>query len=359
MRRSSMPSIPYFEDVFPWMANFDYTGESATQAIYNNEWAPYRSNLGATTALSDLDFYGPAGPRVVYPCAGELAAALLAGPVLLALCPVVHRHELLQLRVSCSCGIPFAHGLEMDVSYTFSHSIDMGSDAERSTEFVQPASVGRHFLQRHPEYLEAATEPGVVGLRHPAAADGGLGLPVAVWQRQGFLAPMPTRSSTRSSVVGSGRVSAASPAGCPSRCLSRAGRPTGRLRAMEWRPGTVKARRHFDSSGNPQFFDNADAINNGLQHRLAGTSALSGRGGRAQQLPRRWHLRHRLGPEKPGPCTEENTLKFDWEVYNVTNTVRFDPGSIDSGLTERQSGYRQPGLLSQPRVMQFALRYDF
>ena len=33
------------------------TGESATQAIYNNEWAPYRAQYGATTSLSDIDFY--------------------------------------------------------------------------------------------------------------------------------------------------------------------------------------------------------------------------------------------------------------------------------------------------------------
>ena len=46
---ASVPAIKYFEDVFPWMAGYDYAGESATQAIYTNEWAPYRSNLGATT----------------------------------------------------------------------------------------------------------------------------------------------------------------------------------------------------------------------------------------------------------------------------------------------------------------------
>ena len=40
--QASVPAIPYFEDVFPQLANWDYQGESATQAIYTNEWAPYR-----------------------------------------------------------------------------------------------------------------------------------------------------------------------------------------------------------------------------------------------------------------------------------------------------------------------------
>ena len=55
---------------------------------------------------------------------------------------------------------------------------------------------------------------------------------------------------------------------------------------------------------------------------------------------------------------ENSTLKFDWEIYNVTNTVRFDPESINAGLTGASLGIATSEL-SQPRVMQFALRYDF
>ncbi|MGC2403417.1 MAG: TonB-dependent receptor, partial [Acidobacteriaceae bacterium] len=54
---ASVPAIPYFEDVFPQLANHDYAGESATQAIYTNEWAPFRDNAGETMALADLDYY--------------------------------------------------------------------------------------------------------------------------------------------------------------------------------------------------------------------------------------------------------------------------------------------------------------
>ena len=48
---ASVPAIPYFEDVFPFMAGIDYTGESATQAIYSNEWAPYRGQYGDNLAV--------------------------------------------------------------------------------------------------------------------------------------------------------------------------------------------------------------------------------------------------------------------------------------------------------------------
>ena len=54
---AAVSPIPYFEDVFPQAANVDYMGESATQTIYSDQWAPYRYSLGETTSLSDLDFY--------------------------------------------------------------------------------------------------------------------------------------------------------------------------------------------------------------------------------------------------------------------------------------------------------------
>jgi len=55
-------------------------------------------------------------------------------------------------------------------------------------------------------------------------------------------------------------------------------------------------------------------------------------------------------------------LKFAWEVYNVTNTNRFDPYSIGAGLTSGANLGTAYGLIGgngAPRRMQFALRYDF
>ena len=51
-----IPTIQYFEDVFPQMQNVDFDGESATDAIYNGEWAPQRYNYGETGAIYDIDF---------------------------------------------------------------------------------------------------------------------------------------------------------------------------------------------------------------------------------------------------------------------------------------------------------------
>jgi hypothetical protein len=55
---------------------------------------------------------------------------------------------------------------------------------------------------------------------------------------------------------------------------------------------------------------------------------------------------------------EIGSMKFGWEVYNVSNSVRFDPFSIGSGLTDGNLGVAS-SLLTVPRRMQFSLRYDF
>jgi hypothetical protein len=60
--------IQYFEDMFPYMKNVDFAGESATQAIFNNAWAPQRYTNGQTIALAILDVFqtfpgSPTTPR--------------------------------------------------------------------------------------------------------------------------------------------------------------------------------------------------------------------------------------------------------------------------------------------------------
>jgi hypothetical protein len=66
------------------------------------------------------------------------------------------------------------------------------------------------------------------------------------------------------------------------------------------------------------------------------------------------------------PYSENHNLQFRWEVFNVTNTARFDPffasGSLsspDPAINPTSSFGRYNDQLTQPRVMQFALRYEF
>lgn len=59
------------------------------------------------------------------------------------------------------------------------------------------------------------------------------------------------------------------------------------------------------------------------------------------------------------PWSENQRLAFRWETFNVTNTVRFDPRSLNLSTGSAASFGKYTRTLTNPRVMQFVLRYQF
>jgi hypothetical protein len=349
----SVPTIQYFEDVFPWMKNFDYAGESATQAIYNDEWAPFRSNLGATTSLSDLDFYCFSGSLgVPYPCPANYQPHFWQGQFssLYALSTVgmsyynagqfVLRH-------------PTSHGMEFDVSYTYSRSIDEGSDAERSTEFSTSTALNPGIL----DTWRPALNRGISDFdtKHLLTVDGLYDLPFGRGQQ--FL----DRDNSIADVfLGGWQLSglARATSGLPFSLFEPGFTTDWQQESYGVVTGPVKMRRHFDSSGNPQFFDNPSAINSGIPSGYPVRLPYPGEAGERNNFRGDGYFDIDAGLNKSWKLAEYGTLKFDWETYNATNTVRFDSESIGSGLTSGNLGIADK-LLTTPRRMEFALRYDF
>jgi hypothetical protein len=112
--------------------------------------------------------------------------------------------------------------------------------------------------------------------------------------------------------------------------------------------------------GNVSVFSNpSDALNNSFIHTFPGGSGsrnvLRGQGyaGWDMGLSKRWKMPF-----------EGHSLQFRWEVFNVPNLHRFN---VMAGLGDGAPSLQQlpqafgdyTGLLTQPRVMQFALRYEF
>jgi hypothetical protein len=60
------------------------------------------------------------------------------------------------------------------------------------------------------------------------------------------------------------------------------------------------------------------------------------------------------------PWKDSHSVKLAWSVYNVTNSKRFDPLSLNSFLDVYGSTFGDYTRLStKPRVMEFSLRYEF
>lgn len=66
-------------------------------------------------------------------------------------------------------------------------------------------------------------------------------------------------------------------------------------------------------------------------------------------LSKRWKM----------PYKESHSLTFRWDVFNALNLTRFDVQSLNLSLTNSSNFGNYTGLLTNPRVMQFALRYEF
>lgn len=348
---ASVPVIPYFEHVFPFMANLDYAGESATQAIYTNEWAPYRSNLGATYALSDLDFaciYCPAGYQSKFwqNQFSSLYALSTIGMSYYNAGQVSLHH-------------PLSHGLQFDVSYTYSRSIDYGSDSERSTE-NGGAGTGA-----------AASFSEIINTWRPYLNKGVSDFDTTHILTGNFLYQLPFGRGKAFAAHSNGFVDAV----IGGWQLSGIVRTTSGLPFTFFEPGwttnweqegfgvvtdkrAVKTHLHFDANGNPQYFSNPAAINTGTTVGTPVRLPYPGEAGQRNNFRGDGYFSLDDGLSKAWSIGDYGGIKFAWEVYNVTNTVRFDPISIGSGLTSGNLGIAN-ALLSQPRRMQFSLRYDF
>jgi hypothetical protein len=66
-----------------------------------------------------------------------------------------------------------------------------------------------------------------------------------------------------------------------------------------------------------------------------------------------------LGKKWTMPWNENHSLQLRWEVFNVTNTVSFDPFSTDIELDSPGTFGKYTTTLSNSRVMQIGMRYQF
>jgi hypothetical protein len=346
---ASVAPIPYFENVFPFMANYDYDGESATQAIYTNEWAPYRYSWGATTSLSDIDFYCSYGcpdgwvSHFWQDQFSSLYSLSTIGMSYYNAGQLILRH-------------PFSHGVQFDFAYTWSNSIDYGSDTERSTENGTNAtntgafseilntwkpSLNKGFSDFDTRHLITVDWVYLLPFgRGKAVAGNANGLVDAFiggWQWSGI-----NRWSS----------------GLPWTLYEPGWTTNWEQESYGVITGPVKMHKHLDASGNPQYFDDPDAVNNGVYTGGPVRLPYPGEAGQRNNFRGDGYFNIDSGLSKTWQIREFGAVKFAWEVYNVTNSVRFDPAFIGSGLTGGNLGVAST-LLTVPRRMQFSLRYDF
>jgi hypothetical protein len=125
----------------------------------------------------------------------------------------------------------------------------------------------------------------------------------------------------------------------------------------------------IDSSGNPNVFQNAQNIQCYCPYAPTGTGPVlfrdtyPGEAGERNNFRGPGFFSIDSGLNKTWDFGENRLIRFSWEVFNVTNSVRFDVANSTSGGNEDLVDITGFGkfqrTLTTPRVMQFSMRFAF
>lgn len=242
-----------------------------------------------------------------------------------------------------------AHGVQFDFNYTWSKSIDLMSDAERihpwgglggqiinSWAYKQMRAVSDFDAthQLNSNWIVELPFGRGRGLGHNA--HGALEALIGGWQTSGIF-----RWTS----------------GYPVNIFNGFTWPTNwQLEGNAMLKGPVPVTRTTkNGDGTVNMFPNpAGALNafrNPIPREGGERNVIRGDGfyGLDMGLGKRWKM----------PYAEGHSLQFRWEVFNVTNSSRFNVQSNPPELDQATAFGKYTGLLTNPRVMQFALRYEF
>jgi len=244
------------------------------------------------------------------------------------------------------------HGFQYTVNYTYSKSIDLSSDASRINAY---GGLGGQVINSwYPKGLRAVSD---YDLAHQINANWIWELPFGRGRWLGANA-----SHGWDALIGGWQLSGLArwTSGFPIGPGNGAQWPTNwELSGFATKIGEVKTRGAVKTpDGKVNLFGNAAAVaqafagfTNDVPPQVGNRNVLRGDGfaGLDMGLSKRWKM----------PWKESQTLQFRWDVFNALNLTRFDVQSLSLSLTNGSSFGNYTGLLTNPRVMQFGLRYEF
>jgi hypothetical protein len=335
--------IAYWENLFPGLAG---GGLTATQVMYTllRDTAP---DYSTAQTLVDVD---------CDPACSKLGPYAMFNPQFSALSAWSSIGSGNYHGMQWTVRKRFSSGTQFDVNYTWSKSLDMTSQAERATSFGGGTNGGFIINSWQPHQLKAVSEYDIA---HQFNANWIVQVPVGRGQRWG---------------TGMGRALDALVGGWQLSGLWRWTSGTvawvnnGRFWPTNWnisgfatRTGpmpdaevTKNAPAVTGTGGANMFADPATAIK-GYSNTLPGESGTRN-GLRGDGL---FQIDAGLGKRFLMPYSENHSIQFRAEAFNVLNQVRFDPRSASLNLGSAGTFGKYSDTLTTPRVMQFALRYEF
>jgi hypothetical protein len=373
-----IPPIPFFEDLFPTAAA---GGFSATQNIYTGS--------GASAACqSGFSWSNRPGREVGAPYRLGLLPTQLANggvsPVCANLPPVPFWDpQFGSLFAWASIGVssynaaqfilrhPVSHGLQVDFSYTYSKSMDMGSDTERTNSQGTTSTTTSSATGNVASYIGNSWNPRLnyapsdFDTRHQITTNWVYLLPF------GRGRALASHASTWvDALIGGWQLSGLGrwTSGLPFSMIDNTGFTNNFLfNSNMVQTGPVKTGVFLNANGAPDVFADPAAVAAGIfTNQTPLRFPFPGEAGSRNNFRGPGYFGIDAGLAKTWTIRENIALKFAWEVFNVTNSVRYDvrtnaagTGPLDNGSSDGPSLGAFSSTLTAPRVQQFSLRLSF
>ncbi len=342
---ASVQRIPYWENMYP---GYTAGGLTPTQNVFNR----FRSNqYDWTYALYQMDTGAGQGN-----CAGANRCSKL-GPY------AFYHPQFSWLSVFSSVGggnyhaaqlnvrKRFTNGDTLDFNYTYGKSTDLRSNTERVT-----ASTGVLWNPWQPGLMKGVSD---YDNTHLLSALGVYNLPFGKGKKYG--ASMPGWADA---IVGGWQLSGLWrwSSGFPISVFETGLWPTN-WNNNNWAlwtgtpvtTGQYKNMTAISGASGPGLFADPEKAIAAFDYELpGGIGTRNGlRGDGVFNIDLNVAKRFRM------PYREGHSIQFRWETFNLTNTSRFDVDSLSLDISVAGTFGQYSYLLSQPRVMQFGLRYEF
>ena len=242
----------------------------------------------------------------------------------------------------------FGQGLQFAFNYTYSKSIDISSDASRIGPY---RGLGGQVINAwDPNALRAVSD---YDAPNQINANWVYDLPFGHGQKFGS-----NTSRTVNAFLGGWQLTGLArwTSGFPMSVDNGYAFPTNwELEGNAVQTAPVQTGFSRQPDGSPNMFVNPQAALAAFRNGMPGESGTrntfrgDGFAGLDMGLNKIWKMWY----------AESNTIQFRWEVFNVPNLHRFDVQSHRPEIDQAASFGNYTNLLTNPRVMQFALRYQF
>jgi hypothetical protein len=333
---SLVPTLPFVEDMWPTLANVDVTGSASANyflCVYQDYGGSYLDCLHALDRNVTSSYF-PGKCVSVTGCYTFFPRQGSSMPTWMNVGTGAYHGLTVSLRRR------YSRGLTFDFNYTWSHSIDDGSAAE-SGAGEQGAAVQNIFNTR--EFRGSSD----FDMRHNISGSWLYELPIG--QSKALFHDIP---GWLNGIVGGWEISGLT--------RFRTGLPTTVAGGVEYNAnywltslaivtGPVQTGVHIDPNGNPSIFANTSASNSFADE-------LPGHTGKRAAIRLPSFFNTDMAVTKRFKLPRESQLLFRAEAFNVFNTVNFSNPILTLTAPSTFGEFQSVG---DPRVMQFALRYEF